>query len=89
MEYLKGFGSLLASPRFQAILVAAVLQALVLFNVITGDKAEGLVLIIQGVLAAAVLNKTADKIGEKNIIAAGVAKGTVDIETVATIPPQE
>lgn len=89
MELLKGFGSLLSSPRFQAILVAAVLQALVLFKVISGEQGEGLVLIIQGVLAAAVLNKTVDKVGDKNIIAAGVSAGTVAVEDVVSVPPTE
>lgn len=89
MELLKNFGSLLSSPRFQGILVAAILQALVLFNVITGEQGEGLVLIIQGIIAAAVLNKTVDKVGDKNIIAAGVSSGAIDVKSVTDVPPQE
>ena len=89
MKQFEGLLSLLGSPRFQAILVAAILQALVLFDVINGEQGEGLVLIIQMVLGAAVVNKTVDKMGEKNIIAAGVAKGTVLVEDVVNVPPVE
>lgn len=89
MKALNGLGSLLGSPRFHGILIVAVLQALVLFNIINSEQGEGLILILQGVIAAAIVNKTVDKVGDKGIVAAGVSAGTVDVRSVAEIPPQE
>lgn len=56
---------LLNSPRFQGILAIGVLQALVLFNVITSVQGEGLILIIQSIIAGAVAVGSLDRVGKK------------------------
>lgn len=56
---------LLSSPRFQGILAIGLLQALVLFNVITSAQGEGLVMIIQTVIAGAVAVGTLDRVGKQ------------------------
>jgi len=64
--------SLLKSPRFIAVLVIGILQALVLFNIITGEQGEGLVLIVQSIIGSAVVVRTADRFGDKAVEAAEV-----------------
>lgn len=77
------------SPRFWLIVAIAVLQALAVFNVLGGEQVDQLINIISIALGGIIANKTIDKIGEKTIIAAGVQKGSVDIEDVVKVPPQE
>ena len=57
--------SLLQSPRFLGIVTIGVLQALVLFNVITGVQGEGLIQIVQAVIAGAVAVGSLDRVGKK------------------------
>lgn len=57
--------ALLSSPRFIGVLIIGALQALVLFNVITGTQSEGLISIIQTVIGSAVVIKTIDRSAEK------------------------
>lgn len=56
---------LLLSPRFQGILAIGLLQALVLFNVITGVQGEGLIKIVSAVIAGAVVVGSLDRVGQK------------------------
>lgn len=56
---------LLSSPRFLAILVIGALQTLVLFNEITSVQGEGLIQIIQTILAAAIVVRTVDRTTDK------------------------
>lgn len=53
--------NLLKSSRFQGILAIAILQALSLFNVITSVQGEGLIQIIQTIIAGAVVIRTVDR----------------------------
>ena len=57
--------ALLSSPRFIGVLIIGALQALVLFNVITGTQSEGLISIIQTVIGSAVVVRTLDRAAEK------------------------
>ncbi len=68
--------NLLKSSRFQGILLIAILQALVVFNVITGDQATQLITIIQAVAAGAITVRTVDRFGDKKVEAAEVAVDT-------------
>jgi hypothetical protein len=71
--------ALLSSPRFIGLVLIGALQALVLFNVITGVQGEGLTQIIQSVILGAVAIKTVDRASEK------VAGATANTTTV-TMP---
>lgn len=53
--------NLLKSSRFQGLLLIGVLQALVLFHVITGEQSQGLIQIIQAIVAGAVVVRTVDR----------------------------
>lgn len=66
---------LLKSIRFQAILIIGLLQALVLFNIITGVQGEGLVQIIQAIVAGAVVVRTVDRSGDKTVESAKINSG--------------
>ncbi len=61
---------LLKSPRFLGIVAIGILQALVLFNVIDSVQGDGLVVILQGVIAGAVTVRTIDRAGDKQVEAA-------------------
>ncbi len=78
---------ILKSPRFIAVLIIGALQALVLFNIISGEQGEGLVLIVQSILAVAVAVKTVDRVGDKAVIAAGVSSNQLPVSSVAVVPP--
>ena len=78
---------LLKSPRFLAVLVIGALQALVLFNVINSEQGEGLILIIQGILGSAVVVRTVDRVGDKQVLAAGVASDQLSVGSVTKVPP--
>jgi len=58
MESIK---TLFSSSRFQGVLIIGLLQALLLFNVITNVQMEGLVQIIQTIIGAAVAIRTMDR----------------------------
>ena len=81
--------ALFSSPRFQGVLVIAILQALVLFNVISSVQGEGLIQIIQGIIATAIVVKTVDRSADKKVVAAGVASGQTNVASVTDIPPTE
>ena len=53
--------NLLKSNRFQGILAVALLQALVVFNVITSTQGESLIQILQTIIGAAIVIRTADR----------------------------
>lgn len=57
--------SLIKSTRFQGILIIGALQALMLFNVITSAQGEGLIQIIQAIVAGAVAVGTLDRVGKQ------------------------
>lgn len=57
--------NLLKSPRFIGIVTVGVLQALVLFSVITGVQGEGLINIVSGIIAAAVAVGSLDRVGKQ------------------------
>lgn len=64
---------ILTSTRFLQLLTVAVLQALVLFNVISSEQGEGLIDIISALLVGSVAIRTIDKnTGEARITASGV-----------------
>lgn len=67
--------TLLKSPRFQGILIIGILQALVLFNVISGVQGDGLVQIIQAIIAGAVVVKTVDRGGDKAVESSKITSG--------------
>ena len=52
---------LLKSSRFQGLIAIAFLQSLVLFSVITTEQGAGLIQIIQSLIGAAIVIRTADK----------------------------
>ncbi len=79
----------LTSPRFLGVVVIGVLQALVLFNIITSEQGEGLVLIIQGIIGSAVVVRTVDRTGDKRVVAAGVASDQVSVRSVTDVPPKD
>jgi hypothetical protein len=56
--------SLIQSPRFLGIVAIGILQALVLFNIISGVQGEGLINIISGIIAAAVAVGSLDRVGK-------------------------
>lgn len=66
---------LFQSPRFLAVLTIGLLQALVLFNVISGEQGEGLILIIQGVIGSAVVVRTVDRNSDRQIESALINDG--------------
>ena len=68
--------TLLYSSRFQGALGIAVLQALVLFNLITDVQLEGIVHIVQGLIAVAITIRTVDRLGDKKVESAQIASGT-------------
>lgn len=78
---------LLQSPRFLAVLVIGLLQGLVLFNIITGEQGEGLIQIIQAIIGAAVVVRTVDRVGDKQVLAAGVASEQLNVVSVTEVPP--
>jgi hypothetical protein len=57
--------SLLTSPRFLGIVTVGIIQALVLFGIISGVQGEGLANIISAVVAGAVAVGTLDRIGSQ------------------------
>ncbi len=62
--------TLLKSPRFLGILAIGILQALVLFKVLTGDQVQGLVTIVQGIIGSAVVVRTVDRnLGDATAVA--------------------
>lgn len=67
--------ALFSAPRFQAALVIGVLQALVLFNVVTSEQGQGLILIIQSIIGYGAVTGTVDKLGEKKVEAAKIQSG--------------
>jgi hypothetical protein len=66
---------LLKSPRFVAILIIGLLQALALFDVISSAQGEGLIQIFQAVIAGAVLVRTVDRNADKSVEAALIQSG--------------
>lgn len=68
--------TLFSSPRFIGLVIVGGLQALVLFNVITSVQGEGLIQIIQSVIAGAVVIKTVDRASEK---VAGASANTTTV----------
>ena len=52
---------LFTSSRFIGVLIVGLLQALLLFNLITNTQMEGLVQIIQTIIGAAVAIRTMDR----------------------------
>ena len=84
--------SLLTSPRFLGIFIIAVLQGLVLFNVIDSVQGEGLIVIVQSVIAGAVVVRTVDRVGDKSVLAAGVASEQITVtpvNSVTNVPPKD
>ena len=77
--------NLLKSSRFQSLLLIGFLQALVLFNIITSVQGEGLIQIIQTVIAGAVVIRTFDRNGDKDVesskITSGMSPEKAKIET--------
>lgn len=57
--------ALLSSPRFVGLVIIGALQALVLFNVISGAQGEGLIQILQTIIGGSVVIKTIDRASEK------------------------
>jgi len=53
--------ALISSPRFIGLVIVGGLQALVLFNVISGPQGEGLTQIIQAIIGGAIVIKTVDR----------------------------
>lgn len=66
---------LLKSSRFQGLLVIGLLQGLVLFNVITTAQGEGLIQIVQTIIAGAVVIRTVDRQGDKKVESAKIESG--------------
>jgi len=71
------------SARFIQLVIVAILQSLVLFNVLTTEQSVGLVNIISALFGASVVIGTVDKnTGEARIESAKLSTGT----TTVTIP---
>lgn len=66
---------LIKSSRFQGILVIAILQALVLFNIITSVQGEGLIQILQAIIAGVVVVRTVDRGSDKTVESAKIVSG--------------
>jgi hypothetical protein len=72
---------LFKSPRFLGVVAIGVLQSLVLFNMINSTQGEGLTLILQGIIAAAVVVRTVDRVADKTVESAQITAGIVPAET--------
>lgn len=72
------FKAILKSSRFQQLLVVAVLQVLVVFNVIDGDKFNHLVDIVSGLFLASVGIGTIDKNVYEAKVDAAIAANSTD-----------
>jgi len=59
--------AIFSSPRFWGIVAIGLLQALVLFNIITSAQGEGLIQIIQGIIGSAVVVGSLDRVGKKAV----------------------
>lgn len=64
--------ALLKSSRFQGLLVIGILQSLVIFNVLTSEQSQGLIQIIQAIIAGAIAVRSVDRLGDKKVEAAAV-----------------
>lgn len=80
--------SFLSSPRFWQLFVAGVTVGIQVYQN-TGDVLSAVAAALGSWFAGSVVVGTVDNIGNKRIIAEGVAKGTVNAEDVVRIPPQE
>jgi len=77
---------LFKSPRFIGILVIGLLQALVLFNIIDNTHAQGLILIIQGIIAAAITVRTVDRNGDKKVESAKIMSDITPVDATTDSP---
>lgn len=69
---------LFSSSRFLSILAIGILQALVLFGIVTSVHGDGLIQIIQMIIGAGVIVKTVDRnTGDATITAANTTAGVV------------
>ena len=77
---IKIMKKLFQSPRFLAVLTIGLLQALVLFNVISGEQGEGLILIIQGIIGSAVVVRTVDRNSDRQVESVLITTGLTSEE---------
>lgn len=77
---------LLKSPRFWGIVAIGLLQGLVLFNIITNVQSEGLIQILQAIIAGAVVVRTVDRNGDKKVEGSKIEAGIPPAEAKIATP---
>lgn len=75
----------LTSTRFWALVIGAVM----FYLKVKGWIGEPEMILANTILAGFITIKTIDRASEQKTIAAGVAKGSVDVNTLSGIPQQE
>lgn len=79
---MTNFISVIKSSRFQQLFVIAVLQSLVLFNIISSDQGVGLINIISGLFGASVVIRTVDR---QTDVKTAAATGTTTVSIPANV----
>lgn len=75
----------LKSNRFWALVIGAI----VFYLKTKGLIGEAEMVLVETILAGHITLKTVDRASEQKVVAAGLASGKVDVETINSIPPQE
>lgn len=75
----------LTSTRFWALIIGAVM----FYLKAKGWVGESEMILANTILGGFIAIKTIDRVSEQKVLAAGVTKGTVDVGTLSSIPPQE
>lgn len=75
----------LTSTRFYALVIGAVM----FYLKAKGWVGESEMILANTIIAGFITIKTIDRASEQKVLAAGVSKGSVDVNTVSSIPPQE
>lgn len=75
----------LTSTRFWSLIIGAVS----IYLQTKGFIGEAEMMLIATITSGFIIVKTADRMSEQKVLAAGVTKGSVDVETLSSIPPQE
>lgn len=85
MNNIKDKFSFLTATRFWALVIGAVMFYLKTKNII----GEAEMILANTILGGFIITKTIDRASEQKTIAAGITKGSVDVNTLSGIPQQE
>lgn len=75
----------LSSTRFWSLIIGAVS----IYLKTKGIIGEAEMILIATITSGFIIVKTADRASEQKVLAAGITKGTVDVNTLSSIPTQE